>query len=482
LTLTQQARIGTFWTGLSSLVGLIVHFGQLIVLARLLSPVDFGLAAMVMVVIGLAQVYADAGVGNAIIHRQDNTVQALASLYWLNIGIGIALFLVIVLATPAIIDFFGEPRLETILPLAGLSVLVIPFGQQFQALMQKNLQFRLLAVIEISASLIGAAVAIALASKGFGVHALIYGFLANAFVRTVCLVVAGIRQWRPAFRFKFSDVRGYFSFGLYQMGERTINFLSQRVDQLIIGTAIGALSLGYYNLAFSLAIFPVSRINPVLTRVAFPVFAKVQDDNAKLLKGYMLLQRIVALINFPILVGMAVTAPVFVPIILGPQWEPSIPLIQILAFVGLLRATGNPVGALLLAKGRANVAFFWNLGVVAVLIPVVLLGAKLHGAVGVAIAVLATQIVLFWANYYVNIRSTIGPCLLAHLSSFTPAAASAGLMGGVVMAFSWTLGDASIVSLAYLVGVGVVAYGLLNVLLFRRSSLEALGYARGDSR
>lgn len=480
MTLTQTARVGTFWTGLSSLVGLIAHFGQLIVLARLLSPLDFGLAAMVMVVIGLVQAYADAGVGNAIIHRQDNTVQALASLYWLNIGIGIALFLLIVLVTPAVTDFFNEPRLKTILPLAGLSVLVIPFGQQFQALMQKNLQFRPLAIIEVSASLIGAAVAILLAVKGFGVFALIYGFLANAILRTVCLIVVGIRNWRPALRFKFSDLRGYFSFGLYQMGERTTNFLKQRIDQLILGAAIGALSLGFYNLAFSLAIFPVSRINPVLTRVAFPVFAKIQDNDIELLKGYMLLQRIVALVNFPILVGMAVTAPLFVPIILGDQWEPSIPLIQILAFVGLLRATGNPVGALLMAKGRANVAFFWNLAVVLVQIPAVLVGAKLHGAVGVAVAVLATQALFFWANYFVNIRSTIGPCLLEHLLSFTPAAVSAGLMGVVVLALSQALGEASNANIAYLVALGVVTYGLFNVLLFRKSSLEVLDYARGQ--
>lgn len=480
MTLTQQARIGTFWTGLSTLVGLMAHFGQLAILARLLSPVDFGLAAMVMVVIGLAQVYADAGVGNAIIHRQDTTVKTLASLYWLNIGIGIALFLLVILGTPAVISFFGEPRLETILPLAGLGVLVIPFGQQFQALLQKSLQFRLLAIIEIFASLFGAAIAISLALKGFGVHALIYGFLANAFVRTTGLVVVGIKQWRPMLRFKYSDLQGYFSFGLYQMGERTINFLGQRIDQLILGTAVGALSLGYYNLAFGLAIFPVSRINPILTRVAFPVFAKVQDDDAKLLKGYMTLQRIVALINFPILVGMAVTAPLFVPIFLGDQWEPSILLIQILAFVGLLRSTGNPVGTLLLAKGRVKIAFFWNLGVVMVLIPVVLLGAHLHGAIGVAVAILATQIVLFWANYFVNVRSTIGPCLRDHLLSFTPAAASAGLMGAIVLALSRFLGDASIVNIAYLVAVGVIAYGLLNILLFRKNFHEVLGYARGQ--
>ena len=461
------------------MVGLIVHFGQLVILARLLSPVDFGLAAMVMVVIGLAQVYADAGVGNAIIYRQDNTAQALASLYWLNIGIGVALFLLIILATPTVIKFFNEPRLATILPLAGLSVLSIPFGQQFQALLQKSLQFRLLAILEISASLFGAAIAISFAVKGFGVHALIYGFLANAFVRTACLVVVGIRQWQPTLYFKLSDLQGYFSFGLYQMGERTINFFNQRIDQLILGTAVGALSLGFYNLAFGLAIFPASRINPVFTRVAFPIFAKIQNNDTKLLQGYILLQRIVTLVNFPILMGMAVTAPLFVPIILGPQWEPSIPLIQILAFVGLMRSTGNAVGALLLAKGRAKLGFVWNFALMIVQIPAVLIGAHLHGAVGVAVAVLATQVVFFWANYFVNVRSTIGPCLREHLLSFTPAAASAGLMGVVVLALSRALGEASILNFAYLVAVGVATYGLLNILLFRKSSLEILAFARG---
>lgn len=479
MTLTQQARVGTFWTGLSSLVGLIVHFGQLVILARLLSPVDFGLAAMVMVVIGFARVYADAGVSNAIIYRQDNTAQALASLYWLNIGIGVALFLLVVLATPAIVNFFDEPRLATILPLAGLAMLVIPFGQQFQALLQRSLQFRLLAIIEISASLIGASIAISFAIEGFGVLALIYGFLANAFIHSACLVVVGIRRWRPTLHFKLSDMRGYFSFGLYQLGERSINFLNQRVDQLLLGALLGALSLGFYNLAFALAIFPVSRLNPVLTRVAFPIFAKIQDNDAQILRGFMIMQRIISLMNFPILVGIAVTAPFYVPVILGPQWEPSILLIQILAFVGLLRATGNPVGALLLAKGRAKLGFFWNLGVVLVQIPFVLIGAHLHGAVGVAAAVLATQIIFFWANYFINIRATIGPCLREHLSSFVPAAVSAGLMGIIVLAFSWVLEGTSILNVTYLVIVGVIVYALLNVLLFRKSSLEVFSFVLG---
>jgi O-antigen/teichoic acid export membrane protein len=263
------------------------------------------------------------------------------------------------------------------------------------------------------------------------------------------------------------------------MAEKSVSFLNQRVDQLLLGATLGALSLGYYSLAFSLVIFPVARINPILTRVAFPAFAKVQDDDARLRRGYMVVQHVVALVNFPILMGIAVLAPILVPLVLGPQWDPAVPLVQILAFVGMLRATGNPAGTLLLAKGRAKRAFHWNIGLAVIQIPVVGLGAYLGGGVGVALAVLLAQVVFFGANYVVNIRSTVGPCLREHLTSFLPAAICSALAGGIVVGLVQVVSGRTYADLALLMFAGAALYVSLLVLLFRRSSLDVIALARG---
>ncbi|MCD5406439.1 MAG: MOP flippase family protein [Desulfotomaculum sp.] len=207
----------------------------------------------------------------------------------------------------------------------------------------------------------GVITAISTALIGQGVFALVWGALANAAARTLFLLVVGLKNWRPAWRFKISDIRSFVSFGLYQLGERTINFLNSKLDTILIGSLLGAQALGFYTLAWNLIIQPLQKLNPIITRVAFPVFAKLQDDNARLKRGYMSTLNILSAMNFPYFFGLAVVAPLLVPVVFGMQWLPSILLMQILCVVGLLRSTGNPIGSLLLAKGRADWGFKWNL-------------------------------------------------------------------------------------------------------------------------
>ena len=142
MSLKRQAAEGAYWTGTSSVVVTVLQFAQLAVLAWLLVPEDFGLMAMMMVVIGFAQAFADMGISNAIIHRQNTTDEHLSSLYWLNILAGIVLFFLLLAMVPAIVAFFAEPRLAELIPVTALIFLIAPFGQVFQALLQKNLRFR----------------------------------------------------------------------------------------------------------------------------------------------------------------------------------------------------------------------------------------------------------------------------------------------------------------------------------------------------
>lgn len=397
-----------------------LQFITLAVLARLISPSDFGLMGMVMVVIGFAQMYVDMGISNAIIYRQDATREELSSLYWLNILAGIGVFLIVCLSTPLVVAFYHEPRLKNLMYLAALVFLITPFGQQFQILLQKGLQFKLLARIEIVGSFTNAMVAIILAFLGMGVFSLIWGQLAATTMRVLLLFYWGWRNWRPRLHFSKRDMRGYIGFGLYQMGENTVNYFNSNFDYLLIGSLLGAKTLGYYTLAYNLVLKPSSMINPVITRVAFPVFSLVQNDSDRLKRGYLKALQLLSSVNFPIMVGLAAVAPIAVPIIFGEQWLPSVILIQILTIVGLLRSTGNPVGSLLLAKGRADLGFKWNLALTITQVPGLYIGVKLGGAVGVAIAYSILQIVYSIFNYLILIRTLLGPCLREYFDSMWP--------------------------------------------------------------
>jgi lipopolysaccharide exporter len=432
MTLKQQAISGVKWSGISMGVVTALQFVTLAFLARLLSPTDFGLMGMIMVVIGFAQAFADMGISNAIIYRQNATRDQLSSLYWLNILAGVIVFCVVCASTPLVVGFYREPRLSNLLYLTALIFLITPLGQQFQIFLQKELKFDGLAKIEVATAVVNATVAIGSAFAGFGVYSLIFGQLAATTAKVALLCGVGWRQWHPSLHFANRDLKGYVSFGLYQMGERSINYLNSNLDYLLIGSMLGASALGYYTLAYNLIIKPSTMINPVITKVAFPVFSRIQNETEKLRKGYLKVLQLLATVNFPMMVGLAVVAPVAVPVIFGEQWLPSIILIQILTIVGLLRSTGNPVGSLLLAKGRADLGFKWNLGLTVTQIPGLYLGAKLGGAVGVAIAFSILMAIYSIIGYFVLISKLIGPCPRAYIQSMWPSLRASGIMACIV--------------------------------------------------
>jgi len=435
-----------------------LQFITLAVLAHLLSPSDFGLMGMLMVVIGFARAFADMGISNAIIHRQDATKDQLSSLYWLNITAGIIVFFVVCASAPLVVRFYHESRLYNLLYLTAVIFLITPFGQQFQIIMQKELRFNKLAKIDIATSIVNSAVAIVLAFSGFGVYSLIWGQLAGTTTRVFMLLGTGLRNWGPGFHFSRRDLKGYLSFGLFQMGERSINYLNSNLDYLLIGSMLGAKSLGYYTLAYNLIIRPSSLINPVITKVAFPVFSRMQNDTAKLKRGYLKVLQLLSTVNFPMMAGLAVVAPIAVPVIFGEKWLPSIILIQILAIVGLLRSTGNSVGSLMLAKGRADLGFKWNLLRTIIQIPGLYLGAKHGGMIGIAITYAVLQCIFFLLNYLVLIRILLGPCLREYIQSMWPSLWMSGIMAAVVlfsMVFLQNLPDLFILIIQILCGTAV---------------------------
>jgi O-antigen/teichoic acid export membrane protein len=360
MSLEKQAASSVIWAGTSSAVTIGLRILQLVVLARLLSPGDFGLMVMITVVIGFAEAFADMGISNAIIHHQHSSRMELSSLYWMNMLAGILVFGLVMASSPLVVRFYNEPRLMNLISWASLIFFITPVGKQFEVLLQKELQFDRLARVEIVSTAIGTVVAVSSAIYGQGVFSLIWGQLAAASWKALSLLRSGWYLWGPTLHFRWSDVKTYFSFGLYQMGERSLNLVSANADYLIIGRFLGPQILGIYMLAYQLVTIPHTRINPILTRIAFPVFARRQTDNAALRRGYLEMIKLLAYIVFPLMLGLAATAPLIVPVVFGAQWEPAVPLIQILAPVGMIKALLNPSGSILLAKGRPDIGFKWN--------------------------------------------------------------------------------------------------------------------------
>ncbi|MBU0713049.1 MOP flippase family protein [bacterium] len=474
MNLKQKAASGIKWSAVSTGAITFFQFITLAVLARILSPSDFGLMGMVMVVIGFANLFADMGISKAIIYRQDSTKSELSSLYWLNIIAGTSVFLIINSIAPLIVSFYHEERLLVLIHYSSLAFLISPFGQQFQILMQKELQFNKLSKIEIGGSFVNSIIAIILAFSGVGVLSLVYGQLFGAVFRSIILLFWGWNHWRPSFHFSKNDLKGYLGFGLYQMGEKSINYFNSNLDYLLIGSLLGAKSLGYYNLASNLVLKPSALINPILTKVAFPIFSKIQNDIEKLKRGYLKVLQILSNINFPIMIGLAITAPNIVPVIFGDKWIPSIVLVQILAFVGLLRSTGNPTGALLLAQGRADLGFKWNVGIFITQTIGLYIGARSGSMIGVAVAVLIMQIIYTLFNYIFLIRTALGNCLKEYFFSMWPALWISASMGVSVYIVGILLRSLNtFVLLTIEIVTGIIIYLVIN-LLYQRNFLNEM--------
>lgn len=393
--LKVQAISGVKWSGISMGVITTLNFVTLAILARLLSPSDFGLMGMVMVVIGFAQAFADMGLSNAIIHRQKVVESHLSSFFWINVLSGIVLFVSILLVRPVVVIYFKQAALSNYLVFAAFIFLITPVGQLFTTLLRKELRFKTLSKIEIASTVVYSVSTISLAIAKFGVLSLIFGQLIRSLFTVGILFFIFRRTWLPRLHFSIKEIKSYLSFGAFQMGERTVNYLSANIDYIIIGRFLGPAALGFYTLAYRLITFPLNKINPVITRVAFPAFSKIQDDNTRMRRGYCKAINYISVLSFPMLAGMLVVAPEFIRLVYGAKWAPSIIVVQIFCLVGVFKSLGNPIGSVLLAKGRADIGFYWTVFALIMVSLAVVVGVN-WGIVGVAVAILILQVPFFF--------------------------------------------------------------------------------------
>lgn len=448
MNLKKKAVSGVRWTGAATAINLALQAVTLAVLTRLLGPGDFGLMGMITVVIGFARAFADMGISNAIIYKQDSSSDELSSLYWLNLAMGLFIFVLLFAMEPLVESFYMEPRIRLPYYLAAFIFLLLAPGQQFQALLQKHLQFKTLSHIQVISNIIGSAASITLAYMGYGVISLVFGQVLTQGTTTIMLFLSPHNRWLPRFHFKTGDLKDYIGFGLFQMGERILNYFSTNVDYLIIGRLLGAEPLGYYTLAYRIISMATQRINPVVTRVAFPMFAKIQNDNETLKKGYSRVLQLLSLTVIPFLIGALTIGAPFVAAIFGEKWLPSVILIQIMALAGCLKTITNPTGSVLLAKGRADIGFVWNL-ITWVIRVAVIWKACYMGLAAVAWGVLIVQVFDSSAIQWIICR-LIGMKPMEFAKPLIPALAGTAIMGAGILAIKTLLARAGILTASYI--------------------------------
>lgn len=472
MSLKKQTISGVKWTTISTVLNNILQLIQLAILARLLNPKDFGLMAIVMVVLGFVSGFADLGISNALIHRQNITKNELSSLYWLNIVSGIAMCIVTSAISPLISKFYKEPELTKLIILISFTFIIQSFSQQFSMLLQKELRFKELARIEMINKLFSFIVSGCLAYVGYGVYSLVYGSLAASLVMTLQFLPIGLREYRPSLRFKIDDIRSFFSFGAYQMGERTVNYFNYQIDTLLIGKLLGMQALGIYNVAKQIVMRPAMVFNPIVTRVTFPAMAKVQDNVPALKNAYLKTIRYLSSVNFPVYAFIFVFAYDIVLFMFGAKWLDAVIIIQILSVWAAWRSTGNPIGSLLLARGRADLGFWWNLGLF-FYVPIAVWIFSRWGLVGVAIGLNFIIATLAFPGWKILVKPLCGAGFLEYNKEILKPAGIAILTGLAGYLSTFWLNLYPIIK----IGIGVFVGFLLTFYMyykFNRDFLETL--------
>lgn len=415
---------GTRWAAASQAGKQAIQFLVSVVLARLLAPEDFGLMAMALVVINFVDIFRDLGTTASIIQHKEMSSELLSSLFFLNLFFGLLMGGGIALGAPVVAWLCGNADLAPILRVLGLTLVISSFGLVKKALLQRNMAFDSLARVELLTAVINGGVAVVLAWLGWRVWALVAGTLVSSIASTFLLWMSV--SWRMHWRFHWANVKTIFQFSLNLTGSQIFNYFVFNADQIIIGRFLGAAALGLYALAQRLLMTPVLFITQVLTKVLFPAFSRIQDDDAQIRQRYLRACGGIAMVSFPLMAVMCILARPLILAVFSAKWSGAIPVIVILAPIGLFQSIATTVGVIYLVKGRTDWLLWWQI-LSGGLITASFFGGLPWGVVGVAAGYAISLFALAYPAFAIPFR-LIGLKFVDLLSTLRPYANATLLM------------------------------------------------------
>jgi O-antigen/teichoic acid export membrane protein len=376
----QSVRGGAATMG-GQVAKFVLSTGSNIALARLLSPRDFGLVAMAVVVTMFGGLIKDLGLSLATIQREKITHQQVSTLFWINVVVSVALGVVVIAASGLIAGFYDEPEVRGITIALSSTFIFGGLTAQHNALLQRQMRFSRMAAIEVIAMVLGTAVAISAALSGAGYWSIVLWGVVSTFV-TMALSWLSSR-WRPGRPGSLASVRSMLVEGANFTGFNILSYLGREADNLLIGWRWGADPLGLYTRAYALLMLPLNQINSPMTGVALPVLSRLQDDDEEYRRYYLRALNLVNHLSLPFLaLLMALSEPAIVAV-LGSQWRGAAPIFSVLAIAALGQPSLFTMAWVTLSRGQAEKQWRWALASVPVVILSFVIGLP-WGPIGVA--------------------------------------------------------------------------------------------------
>jgi len=424
----RRMASGVAWRGMGQVSAQVIHLIAIAVVARLVSPAEFGVVGMAAILTGLVARLGDLGLGSAVIQRKSLSESQMSSVFWAVVMLGVASWLVATIASPLFARFMDEPSLVAIISVSAVAFVISSFGTTHRFLLLRDMQFRRLTVVEVLASVLYAVFTIVLALAGFGVWSLVVGGLVQ--VAAAVVAIWFVSKWRPHATFDFSSIRSLMAFGVKAWAGGLLGYAQESGDYFVIGRALGPSPLGFYTMAFNLANVPRTKLGSVVSMVSFAGFSRIQDDPGRVKRGFLRVMRYISLVSFPLLAGMLILASEFIAVVYGPNWAPSVAPLRLLSIAAIPASLTAAMPAVLLAKDRAGLHLKLAIASTVGFFGFVLIGVG-WGISGVAAALLAHAVVFFAVTMHF-VRGVVEVPLPDFASALRPAAVGAAVMAVAV--------------------------------------------------
>ena len=416
-SIKQKTITGAWWEGIHNAGATLLAFISTIVLARLLTPEDYGYVGMIAIFIAVAESLVNGGFGSALIQKKRPTETDYSTVFFINIGISIVLYVILFVFAPTIARFYHMSMLSEVLRVQGLIIIINAFKLVQANILRKNLQFKTTAIIEISVAIVALGLVIYLAWRGFGVWALVIWRLFIGIATTIAYWVVG--KWKPKLMFSMNSMKELFGFGGFMLLSNIINQVYGNVQGLLIGRRYSAATMGYYSKAQNAESLSSSLLSKIGNNVSYPVLAEFQDNREIMVNVLRKMTKVLLFITIPLMMLLLLIAePVFV-LLYSERWLASVPYFRILCFMGVFTCIEGVGNNAIAALGKGRTYFWQNLIKKTIGIIIIASGMAVYGMVGLLVAMVVASLFNYCINMFL-ISKHVGYTIRVQLMDALP--------------------------------------------------------------
>lgn len=397
MTLKQKTVTGLIWSFVDNIASLGISFVIGVILARILSPTDFGLVGMLSIFIAISQSFIDSGFRQSLIRKQHCTAADYATVFYFSLIVGFLFYFLLFISANWIGRFFNEPMLKDLIRVLALGLIINALSTIQNVILTKKIDFKLQAKISVIAAISSGIISIYMAYSGFGVWSLVVLTLVKYGVNTFLLFVWC--RWWPTVAFSLNSLKELFSFGSKLLISGLIDTLYRNIYYIVIGKYFTAKELGFYTRADQFQSLPSSNIQNIIGRVSFPVLLTIQNDIPRLREAYTKIIRSTMLITFVLMLGMVAVARPMIYTLIGAKWEPSVIYLQMLCMIGMFYPLHAINLNMLEVQGRSDLFLHLEIIKKMLAIPIVILGV-FYGIKIMIIGMMVNTMIAYYLNSY----------------------------------------------------------------------------------